>query len=309
MKIFESINEVADKDYVISVGMYDGVHRGHQELIKELKNRSKEKNIENLIVTFEIHPKTVLNSNPPKLLMTKEDKKEYLEKLGVDNVLFLNFNKKISQMNAEEFVKKILVNKLNASIIIIGENHRFGNKQKGDYHFLKKVADKYSFEVYKVPIRKYENKRISSTWVRKTVLEGKLRLTKELLNRFYFIKGYVESGSGRGKKLGYPTANIEGVDTKLPLDGIYSSYVEYEEKKYPAMSYIGYAPTYEGEKRKVEVHIFDFDKNIYGEELKVYFVAKIRDEEYFSTEEELKKKLMIDKNVTLSILADEDLLF
>jgi len=309
MRVFNSLNEIADKNYVVSVGMYDGVHKGHQKLIEELKKKSKERDVENLIVTFEIHPKTVLNSNPPKLLMTKEDKKEYLEKLGVDSVLFLNFNKKISQMNAEEFVKKILVNKLNTSVIIIGENHRFGNKQKGDYHFLKKVSDKYNFEVYKVPIKKYENKRISSTWVRKTVLEGKLRLTRELLNRFYFIKGYVESGSGRGKKLGYPTANIEGVETKLPLDGIYSSYVEYEGNKYPAMSYIGYAPTYEGEKRKIEVHIFDFDKNIYGEELKVYFVAKIRDEEFFSTEEELKKKLMIDKNVTLSILADEDLLF
>ncbi|TYB31985.1 MAG: bifunctional riboflavin kinase/FAD synthetase [Candidatus Mcinerneyibacterium aminivorans] len=309
MKEFNSINEVEDKNYVVSVGMYDGVHLGHQRLIEKLKEKSQQLNLENLIVTFEIHPKTVLNANPPKLLMTKEDKKHYLEKLGVDNVLFLNFNKQISEMGAEKFVKRILVNKLNASAIIIGENHRFGNKQKGDYHFLKEIAGKYNFEVYKVPIVKFENKRISSTWVRKTVLEGKLRLTKELLNRFYFIKGYVESGSGRGKRLGYPTANIEGVETKLPLDGIYSSYVEYDSKRYPAMSYIGYAPTYEGEKRKVEVHIFDFNDNIYGEELKVYFVAKIRNEEYFSTEEDLKKKLMIDKNVTLSILADEDLLF
>jgi len=309
MNVYLGLDELKNKKYTVSVGMYDGVHLGHQKMIKVLTEKAKKKGLESLIVTFEIHPKVVLNSDPPKLLMTNKDKIECFEKLGVDNVLFLNFTKRISNMEADEFVKKVLVDKLNAAEIVIGKNHKFGNKQKGDYNFLEKISGDFDFNVTEVPLIKYESKKISSTWVRKTIIEGKLRLTKELLNRFYSVKGYVEKGTRRGTDLGYPTANIEAIETKLPLDGVYSSYVDYEGEKFPAMSYIGYSPTYGGEKRKVEVHIFDFDRNIYGDELKVYFVAKIRNEDTFSSDEELKKKLMIDKNITLSILADEDMLF
>lgn len=309
MRVFEGKDKVEKKNCVVSVGMFDGIHKGHQKMIEIMNKKADELNTESMVFTFEIHPRKILNSAPPKLLMTKENKIKYLKKFNVDNVVFLKFNKKISKMTAEEFVEEIFVKKLDAAAVIIGKNHKFGNKQHGDYSFLKSISKKYDFEVVQVPLVCYDNKRISSTWIRETIIEGKLRLTKELLNRFYFIEGYVERGSGRGKDLGYPTANLEGIEAKLPIDGVYSSYVEYEGEKYAAMAYIGYSPTYNENNRKVEVHIFDFDENIYGEELKVYFVAKIRNEKYFDDEESLKKKLMIDKNITLSILADEELLF
>ena len=231
-----------------------------------------------------------------------------LEKLGVDNVVFSVFNYEIAYMSAKEFVEDIFVKELGVKSIIIGENHRFGNKQQGDYSFLKKMSEEYDFNVIKVPPVLYNGQVISSTLVRKSILEGKLRLTKELLGRFYSIKGVIGDGDRRASHLGFPTANFEDVETKLPLDGVYASYVELENKIYPAMTYIGYSPTYGGDKRKVETHIFNFNGKIYGETLRLFFVARIREGRVFSNEEELKKTLMIDKNITLNILADEDLL-
>lgn len=309
MKVYNRLDKVEKKRYVVTVGMFDGIHKGHQHLINVMKQKARELRLETMVFTFDIHPRKILNSNPPKKILTKEEKIDVFRSLGVDNVIFCSFNKDIAHMTAMEFVEKVFVEQLTVASVVIGDNHRFGNKQQGDYRFLESIADKYGFEVSKVSPVSYDDKRISSTWIRQTILQGKLRLTRELLNRFYSIKGIVVNGDGRGSELGFPTANLEDIETKLPFDGIYSSFVEFKGKKMPAMTYIGYSPTFDGENRKVEVNIFDFDEKIYGEELKVYFVAKIRDDMKFTNTDELKKKLMIDKNITLNILADEDLLF
>ncbi len=309
MNIYNDLSQIEKKRYVVTVGMFDGIHKGHQHLIHVMKQKARELRLETMVFTFDIHPKRVLHSDPPKKILTKDDRTEIFRALGVDNVVFSSFNKEIAHMSATEFVEKVFVEKLNVAAVIIGDNHRFGNKQQGDYHFLEKISEKYGFDVCRVSHVLYDDKRISSTWIRQTILQGKLRLTRELLDRFYFIKGIVVNGDGRGGDLGFPTANLDDIETKLPFDGIYSSFVEYGGRKMPAMTYIGYSPTFDGEKRKVEVHIFDFDEKIYGEEIKVYFVAKIRDDAKFDNIEDLKRKLMIDKNITLNILADEDLLF
>ncbi len=309
MKVFDRLDQIEKKRYVVTVGMFDGIHKGHQQLIHVMKQKARELRLETLVFTFDIHPRKILNSDPPKKILTKEAKVEVFKSLGVDNVIFSPFNRDIAHMSAMDFVKKIFIEELNVAAVVIGDNHRFGNKQQGDYRFLEKIAEEHDFTVTKVPPVSYDDKRISSTWIRQTILQGKLRLTRELLDRFYFIKGIVVNGEGRGAELGFPTANLDDIETKLPFDGIYSSFVEYKGRKMPAMTYIGYSPTFEGEKRKVEVHIFDFDEKIYGEELKVHFVAKIRDDAKFNGVDELKRKLMIDKNITLNVLADEDLLF
>ncbi|MBN2726058.1 bifunctional riboflavin kinase/FAD synthetase [Candidatus Mcinerneyibacteriota bacterium] len=309
MKVFEGYDLKDQKRYVVSVGMFDGVHKGHQKLIHTMKQKAREKGLETLIMTFDVHPRVLLNSEPPKSILTREDKIALFKDLGVDNVVFAPFNNEIALMSAEDFVRKVLVDIFHAAVIVMGDNHRFGNKQQGDLHFLEKLQAEYDFETCSVSPVLYDGTKISSTWVRQTILQGKLRLTRELLDRFYHIKGVVVNGDGRGSELGFPTANLDDIETKLPFDGIYSSYVEFRGEYKPAMAYIGFSPTFDGENRKVEVHIFDFDEKIYGEELKVFFVAKIRDDEKFDDPEVLKRKLFIDKNITLNILADEDLLF
>jgi riboflavin kinase/FMN adenylyltransferase len=309
MNVFDGYKIKGDKRFVVSVGMFDGIHKGHQQLIHTMKQKAREKGIETMIFTFDVHPRVLLNADPPKSILTKEDKIALFRDLGVENIIFAPFNNEIALMSAEDFVKKILVDILHTAVVVMGENHRFGNKQQGDLHLLEKRSEQYQFEVCSVPPVSYDGTKISSTWVRQTILQGKLRLTRELLDRFYHIKGMVVNGDGRGSELGFPTANLDDIETKLPFDGIYSTYVEFQGECRPAMAYIGFSPTFDGEKRKVEVHIFDFNEKIYGEELKVFFVAKIRDDEKFNDSETLKRKLTIDKNITLNILADEDLLF
>lgn len=305
MNVYQSTDQIPVKPYAVAVGMFDGIHLGHRSIIDTLLTEAKRNNVESLIFTFDVHPKKLLHDAPFKPITSKKDKIECFEELGVDSVVFFPFDYEIAEMTAEDFVTTILVERFQTKAIVIGENHRFGNKQMGDYRLLQEMSQVYGFSVHSVPSTYYENKVVSSTWVRQTIVEGKLRLTRELLNRFYSIRGIVVNGDGRGQKIGFPTANIEDVETKVPIDGIYSSYVEHDGNVYGAMTYIGYSPTFEGNKKKIETHIFDFNKKIYGEEIKISFVARIRDEDRFDNQNELKRKLMIDKNITLNILADE----
>ncbi len=305
MNIYQSSDSIPEKRYAVAVGMFDGIHLGHRAILQKLVEEAKRTKSESLVFTFDVHPKKLLHDVPFKPITTKLDKVECLQEFGIKNVVFYPFDYEIAEMSAEDFIEKILVGRFHASSIIIGDNHRFGNKQMGDYHMLQLCAEKYGFAVHAVPPVYYEEKMVSSTWVRQSIVEGKLRLTRELLNRFYSIRGTVVTGEGRGQKIGFPTANIEDVETKMPVDGIYSTFVEYGGKRYGAMTYIGFSPTFEGEKKKIETHIFNFNKKIYGEELKVSFVARIRDEDRFENQSELKRKLLIDKNITLNILADE----
>lgn len=305
MNVYQSTDQIPVKPYAVAVGMFDGIHLGHRSIIDTLLSEAKTHKVKSLVFTFDVHPKKLLHEAPFKPITSKKEKIEYLTELGVDAIVFFPFDYEIAEMSAENFVKSILVERFQSKAIIIGENHRFGNKQMGDYRLLQEMANEYGFSVHSVPSVYYENKVVSSTWVRQTIIEGKLRLTRELLNRFYSIRGTVVNGDGRGQKIGFPTANIEDVETKVPVDGIYSSFVEHEGNVYGAMTYIGYSPTFEGNKKKIETHIFNFNKKIYGEEIKVSFVARIRDEDRFDNQGELKRKLMIDKNITLNILADE----
>ncbi len=305
MNVFQSTDQIPCKPYAVAVGMFDGIHLGHRSIIDCLIKEADTLSVESLVFTFDIHPRKLLHDAPFKPISSKKEKVDYLRELGVKNIVFFPFDYEIAEMTAEDFVKNILVERFQAKAIVIGDNHRFGNKQMGDHHLLQQMASRFGFTVHSVPPVYYENKIVSSTWVRQTIVEGKLRLTRELLNRFYSVRGVVVNGDGRGQKIGFPTANIEEVETKVPVDGIYSSFVEHEGNIYGAMTYIGYSPTYEGNKRKIETHIFNFNKKIYGEEIKVSFVARIRDEDRFENQSELKRKLLIDKNITLNILADE----
>jgi riboflavin kinase/FMN adenylyltransferase len=246
------------------------------------------------------------DDNSLKLLSTEEEKKELLEKFGVDHLIIHSFTKKFSRITYTEYVRDILVNKLKVKKLIIGYNHQFGRNREGTFEKLKLLAPVYKFELEQIPAQIVNKIEISSTKIRKALEAGDIKTANKFLGYEYSIKGKVVKGKGLGKGLGYPTANIH-IDDKLkliPADGIYAVTVEIENKIHNGMMSIGFNPTISVNGAKtIEVNIFDFEKDIYGENIRIFFKQKIRDEKKFDNMETLKKAIDGDKEKTLKILS------
>lgn len=307
MKIYHGIDDFTRLDYaVVTSGTFDGVHVGHQKILNRLREIASRNNGETVVITFWPHPRLVLHPEDDtlKLLNTFEEKAELLKEQGIQHLVRIPFTKEFSQYTSEEFIQKILVETIGTKKLVIGYDHRFGHNREGSFEQLKINAPRYGFEVEEIPRQDVDHVGVSSSKVRKALEEGDIDTTTHFLARPYALTGRVVMGDKLGRLLGYPTANIE-IDTKyklIPADGIYAVTVLHEHTTYKGMLYIGNRPTVNGTKRNIEVNIFDFAKDIYGESLTLYFHKLIRGDAKFSDLEGLKVQLGIDKQDALRIL-------
>ncbi|GAB6886584.1 bifunctional riboflavin kinase/FAD synthetase [Desulfothermus okinawensis JCM 13304] len=305
MEVYGSIEEIRENikmGSVISIGNFDGVHVGHRALIEKLIERANSLNADSVLVTFEPHPLKVIAGKRPPVITPLNQKLELLEKLGVGVTICLKFTKDLANISAKDFVTKFLL-PLRVKEIIIGYDYRFGKNRQGDYNLLKKLGKDLNFEVIQVEPVYFKGEVVSSTRIRTLVQEGKVREVVPMLNRYYQVYGKVVEGHKRGGRLlGIPTANLNLVDELVPKTGVYAVFAELEDKKYKGVANVGYNPTFGNRVLSVEVHIFDFNKDIYGQDFRVHFVDRIRSEKKFSGIEELKSQILKDIEKAKEIL-------
>jgi riboflavin kinase/FMN adenylyltransferase len=304
------IHDIADfkpeKQVVLTQGTFDGVHIGHQKILKQVVEEAKRMNGVSVLLTFYPHPRLVLypDDNDLKLLTTIEEKVDIVRNLGIDYVIILPFTKELSRLRADEFVREILVNQLRVDKLIIGYDHRFGRNREGGLKEMKAISESFGFEVEEIPAQDIENSIVSSTKIRKALLGGDAHTAENYLGKNYSITGKVEGGLQKGTEIGFPTANIR-VNSSfklIPKNGVYAVWVYLDENKYGGMLNIGYNPTFINKQWSIEVHIFEFSKNIYNQEITLEFVARTRDEMEYKSISDLIKQLKIDETEIRKIL-------
>tara|TARA_B100001996_G_scaffold222659_1_gene171261 strand:- start:4733 stop:5662 length:930 start_codon:yes stop_codon:yes gene_type:complete len=294
-----------NSESIITIGTFDGVHKGHQKILKKLITESKKLNLESIVLTFFPHPRTVLNPNYPlKLINTIDERSRLLEKSGINTLITHPFDKNFSQLSPEDFVKDILVNKLNIKKILIGYDHRFGKNRTAGIKDLKKLGLKYNFKVIEISAQEQNNVSISSTKIRNSIIQGKMKKAKSSLGYDFSLKGKVIKGNEIGRTIGFPTANLEiEEDYKLiPKNGVYLIYTKLEKQVFFGMMNIGVKPTLELKKESIEVNLFDWKKDIYGEFLEVFILDYIRDEKKFDSLIDLTDQIKIDKKTCLKLI-------
>lgn len=307
MKIYHGLDDFVRLDYaVVTSGTFDGVHVGHQKILGRLKEVATKNKGETVVITFWPHPRLVLHPEEStlKLLNTFEEKAALLKEEGIQHLVRIPFTKEFSNHSSEQFIHEVLVDTIGTQKLVIGYDHRFGHNREGSFEQLKQNGPKYGFEVEEIPRQDVDNVGVSSTRIRKALEEGDIETATHFLNRPYTLSGRVIVGDKLGRLLGFPTANIE-IDTKyklIPVDGIYAVTVSHEGILFKGMLYIGNRPTINGSKRNIEVNIFDFAKDIYGDELTIHFHKLIRMDNKFQDLEGLKDQLHLDKEIALGIL-------
>jgi len=278
---------------VLTVGNFDGVHVGHQEILKNLVNKAKEQGVCSLVISFSVTPQTFFG-RPQARISNFREKHLLLKALGVDKHLLIRFNKKFSEISAGDFINKVLIEKINMKHCFVGDDFRFGSGREGDYSMLEKASTNKNFTVEKIESVSIDKLRVSSTEIRKALTEGDFKAAEAFLGRPFSISGKVTRGDQLGRTIGFPTANI-GIKRRLsPILGVYSVLIEHNSKSYTGVCNVGKRPTLGGSKTLLEVFIFDFNQEIYGDSVKVVFKKKCRDEIKFSSFEELKKQIQKD---------------
>jgi riboflavin kinase/FMN adenylyltransferase len=307
MQVHFDVNTLPNiKNAIVSQGTFDGVHLAHKKIIERLKQIASIKDGETVLITFEPHPRMVLfpDDHGLQLLSTLNEKIHLLEKAGIDHLIILPFTKEFSRQTSEQFIRTILVNKIKTNTLVIGYDHRFGKNREGSFEHLKESSSLYGFEVEEIPEQDIDDIAVSSTKIRKALLNNDIQTAQKYLGNSYSLEGKVVKGKQLGRTIGYPTANIEVENTfkLIPQDGVYAVWVWYNKAKFGGMLNIGNNPTVAGKGRSIEVNIFDFEKEIYTEMLKIEFVSKLRNEEKFNGLDALKAQLHLDKQNALSIL-------
>ncbi|UGS20936.1 bifunctional riboflavin kinase/FAD synthetase [Flavobacterium cyclinae] len=306
MKTYHSIfNFSSSKKTIVTIGTFDGVHIGHKSILDRLKNETNNGEFLSLVLTFFPHPRMVLNQDSSiKLLNTIEEKTTLLECYGIDALIIHPFDAAFSNLTAEEFVKSVLVNQLNVQKIIIGHDHRFGKNRTANIDDLINFGQKYNFNVEQIGAQEIDEIAISSTKIRKALLEGNITLANQFLGYSYFFSGKVIEGKKIGRTLGFPTANIEINENYklLPKNGAYVISCNIDSSIYYGMMNIGNNPTIGNNEQSIEVHFFELNKNLYNENLEISILYYLRDEQKFSTIEDLKMQLEKDKNYSLNFI-------
>ena len=310
MKIFNDFSLIANiPNPVLTIGTLDGVHIGHQKIIKQLNEEAEKIGGESVLFTFFPHPRMVLSpeNHGLKLIQSQEEKLEKLSQMGLQNCIVYPFTVEFSQLTAFEFVRDFLVKQLNVKKLVIGYDHQFGKNREGSISYLKTVSKEFNFDVIEIPAQEIDEVNVSSTKIRDAILKGEIELANEFLGVPFQLSGKVVKGKALGRTIGYPTANIEmNSDLKLtPAKGVYAIKVFVKGKWYGGMLNIGFRPTISEESNQtIEVHIFDFADNIYGENVTVQFLSKWRDEMKFNGVEELKNQLKKDEEIIRHIVAN-----
>lgn len=308
MKVYFGINEFKKVNKpVITTGTFDGVHNGHKKIIKNLISKAKEIEGESVMITFNPHPRLVLfpENNNLKLLNSLEEKISLLEKEGLDHLIIQPFTIEFSRLSALEYIRDLLVNKLGLHTLVIGYDHHFGRNREGSFEELQEFAQLYNFDIEQISALDIESVNVSSTKIRNALADGNVALANTFLGYNFGFTGNVVKGDGIGKKIGYPTANIELTDKykTIPANGVYACLVNLEDQAFKGMVNIGVRPTINDQKhQKIEINLLGFNGNLYDKTLTIELIEKLRDEQKFDSLEELKSQLGIDKENTLKVL-------
>jgi riboflavin kinase / FMN adenylyltransferase len=307
MKVFNSFENLESIiNPVLTIGTFDGVHIGHQKIIKKLNKEAEKNDGQSVLLTFYPHPRIVLNpeNHGLSLIQTQEEKLAKLEHFGLDNVIVIPFTPAFSNLSAEEFVLEFLVEKLKVNTIIIGYDHQFGKNREGGVNFLNSISSKYNFNVIEIPAQEINDVNISSTRIRKAIENGEVEIANKYLGEPLLLHGKVVKGKQLGRTIGYPTANIELLSSLkiIPKKGVYLVKIKINKIEYDGMMNIGTRPTVSKSNNiSIEVNIFNFNNDIYYEEVEVSILKKIRDEKKFDSIEKLKNQLKEDEQNCINI--------
>lgn len=309
MQVHRSIESLPPfRNAVLTIGTFDGVHRGHQQIINALKEEAQRVQGETVIITFHPHPRKIVNNNniALQLINTPEEKIQLLEQHQIDHLVVVQFDKSFAELSAEDYIKEFLVNKFHPHSIIIGYDHRFGKNRIGDFKLLEEKSIVYGYQLIEVPQHVIDEIEISSTKIRSALLEGDVITANKLLGYDFFFEGLVVSGDKLGRQLGYPTANLVYTDKdKIHLgEGVYAVYVQIDDVVKKGMLSIGKRPTLYDVLERVEVNIFDFDGDLYGRTLKVIVKKYLRQQEKYPSLDALKAQIDKDKLNSLNVLKD-----
>ena len=312
MKVYPDLlkeGKLTDKESVITVGNFDGVHIGHQSILNKLKNYDGYKKV---VITFKPHPVIFVNPNKKLKLIIADysDKVKILEKFSPDCVFLQDFSEEIKNARPIEFVK-VLKEKLDMKYLIVGDDYNFGKNRAGNVEFLKSISKKFDFELIVVPQIDENNQRITSSYIRRLLLDGNIETANNYLYHPFFIKGFVETGLARGRKLGFPTINFKSyaLNQLYPSNGVYITLTKIDGDKniYKSLTNIGNSPTFNEKERRLETHILEFNNNIYFKKVKISFLYKLRDETKFDSIEDLINQINKDKESTIDYLRDFDI--
>ena len=303
--IKNNITKITKSDFnIATIGSFDGIHIGHKKILQTLTKIAKKNNGKSILITFWPHPRYVLKKNNDfKLLTSLDEKIKLFEKNKIDILYIVDFSLKFSKVSANKFIENILLEKLKINCLLIGYNNNFGKNREGNIRYLEENNKKFDIDIISIPKQSVEKISISSTKIREYLNNGKINSANRLLGRKYSINGKVVRGNGIGRKINFPTANIEIDEPKklLPKSGVYAVEVILNKKIYLGMLNIGYNPTIKNEKKSIEVNIFEFSEDIYNNKISINFIRRIRNEKKFKNLNELKKQLIKDKKKIKSI--------
>ncbi|MCU0846326.1 MAG: bifunctional riboflavin kinase/FAD synthetase [Spirochaetes bacterium] len=309
MKIYHNIpdNKNLFKNPVVTIGNFDGVHLGHIKIFSTMLDIAKKKSGDPLVITFSAHPRKILSPEINiKILTTTEEKVNAIFRLGITNIILLHFTREMADMTAYDFYNDVLLTRLDIKDLVIGYDHAFGKNREGNLDFLSRIAARTGIGITRVEEELFESRPVSSTWLRSEIEKGDMATAAELMGRNYSIKGTVVKGVGRGRNLGFPTANIQAdsPDKILPRDGVYAVIVILDDRsRYGGMMNIGKNPTFSGQERSLEVNVFEFNGDLYDREITVEFLARIRDEKKFGSADELAGQMRLDMLTAQNIIS------
>lgn len=311
MKLYHTLpdNKGLFVNPVVTIGNFDGVHIGHRKIFTNLLDIARKVKGDALVITFSTHPRKILYPDSPiSIITTTEEKVNAIFNIGISNIILLNFTREMANMHAEEFFNEVLLKRIDAKEIVIGYDHAFGKNREGNIDFLTDIARINGINLTKVEEEKIGSRPVSSSWLRRVIQDGDITLANKLLGRRLTITGKVVKGAGRGLKLGYPTANIapENRDKILPRDGAYAATVLIGDEVWKGMLNIGCNPTFSNQVRSIEMHIFDFDRDIYDETVTVHLYDRIREEMAFGTAGDLAEQLGRDREKAMRIFMEHN---
>ncbi len=304
MKTFTNLQDISNiVKPVLTVGTFDGVHVGHQKILAQLINHAKSIGGSSVLLTFYPHPRLVLNSdNEIKLITTLKEKEVLLAEAGLDYLIVLPFSKEFASQSPQDYIQNVLIDKIGISKIVIGHDHKFGKERKGDINLLFEMSTKYNYSVEEISALEIDHINVSSSKIRKAILSGDIATANSYLNKPFQLSGKVGKGKQIGRTIGFPTANLIHIDNHkiIPKNGVYAGFVKIRGAYYKGMMNIGNNPTVNPHSTttNIEIHVIDFNEDIYGEDISFDFVSYIRDESTFSSIVELKEQLLLDSDET-----------
>jgi len=307
VKVYNSIEDISPiPNAIVTSGTFDGIHLGHQKILKRLVDLAKKNNGESVLFTFHPHPRHVLfPSKTFKLLSTLEEKKELLAKVGIDRLIIQPFTAEFSKISSDYFIREFIEKKIGAKRLVIGYDHKFGNNREGSFDYLNQNKHLHSFDIEEIKRKDIDHIGVSSTAIRKSLAVGEIKKANSLLGRLYSLTGVVVKGKQIGRTIGFPTANLDIDKNKLiPANGSYTVKALCNGNKYGAMLNVGNRPTLNGNQISIEVHIFDFNQDIYEQTITIEFIDQLREERKFDSIEALQLQLQKDKKQSLENITD-----